>query len=754
MVWEIEQHSPDAAESGSRMSPIHLLYLRFALALIASIFLIFISLTLHFEAGDAPAFLRHLSLLLATAVMLLLAGPFLENLRREWFDRRLSLASLIFAGSGAAWLLSAWNTLSEGFGGFVSPVGADAGPTYFETSAMILTFYVGSLLVDTHIKRGMSAYTKLWQTDDAPEVLRVVDADRGIDGGRGMDAGREQPRTIRTRISMLRKGDRFLAEAGMPVLADSVVADGAGLVDEAHLTGEPDPVRKMPGDGIAAGSVSMDGGLMLSVVRPCSESSLQDYLRRARAMRSRPGYYERVASRGASVLLVFVMTAAFAGLAWHTWHAGLPAALQVFLSVLLIGCPCAFSISTPAALWVANQRLHRSGVIAMGGSRALEKLSETKVVLFDKTGTLTEGVAFRSIERVEDDPEWPVDRLMRLAGGLEAAQAHPFARAIRRYLAQHGLDPAWPEESRLLSGKGMEGYFEEFRSADEFAAATHQRENTLRLSVRQSEEDILRSEADAHRQFDRLSMEVKPQGGRSFKKNHILLVNNSHPEAVGQINDSELGLFLDGRLMLRLRLYQPPRRNLTDVIGRLQKDHGLMVAVVTGDPSDAPADLAGVAYHKGCLPEEKAELVDRYRRDHGPVMFVGDGTNDLMAINRADLGVGVYTGTMSIRNHSDFVLFHPNLNVVPEMLAFAGKITGTIRINFFWAVAYNIIGIGVALMGLLHPFFAIAAMMLSSLFVTFHSVSLQRRQPSLGKLEKEVNLVTGEALFQPGGGGM
>ena len=741
MVWEIEQHSPDAAESGSRMSPIHLLYLRFALALIASIFLIFISLTLHFEAGAAPAFLRYLSLLLATAVMLLLAGPFLENLRREWSDRRLSLASLIFAGSGAAWLLSAWNTLSEGFAGFVSPVGVDAGPTYFETSAMILTFYVGSLLVDTHIKRGMSAYTKLWQTDDAPEVLRVVDA------GRGVDTSREQPRTIRTRISLLRKGDRFLAEAGMPVLADSVVADGAGLVDEAHLTGEPDPVRKMPGDRIAAGSVSMDGGLMLSVVQPCSESSLQDYLRRARAMRSRPGYYERVASRGASVLLVFVMTAAFAGLAWHTWHAGLPAALQVFLSVLLIGCPCAFSISTPAALWVANQRLHRSGVIAMGGSRALEKLSETKVVLFDKTGTLTEGVAFRSIERVEDDPEWPVDRLMRLAGGLEAAQIHPFARAIRRYLAQHGLDPVWPEETRLLSGRGMEGFFEESGFAGGFAGDTRPEEDTLRQSGRQLEEDTLR-------QSDRQPEENRLQSGRSLKKNHILLVNNSHPEAAGQLGDSELGLFLDGRLMLRLRLYQPPRRNLTDVIGRLQKDHGLMVAVVTGDPSDAPADLAGVAYHKGCSPEEKAELVDRYRRDHGPVMFVGDGTNDLMAINRADLGVGVYTGTMSIRNHSDFVLFHPNLNVVPEMLAFAGKITGTIQINFFWAVAYNILGIGVALMGLLHPFFAIAAMMLSSLFVTFHSASLQRRQPSLGKLEKEVNLVTGEALFQPGGGGM
>ena len=754
MVWEMEQHAPYHDGPGSRVSPLNLLYLRFALALIASMFLIFISLTLHFEAGQAPAGLRYLSLLLATGVMVLLAGPFLDNLKRELSDRRLSLASLIFAGSGAAYLLSAWNTLSAGFGGLASPAGPDAGPTYFETSAMILTFYIGSLLIDTRIKRGMSEYTRLWQTERAPEVLKLVDADG--DGTRsggpeadtypitknqtygvpwsesgqlnasepshlhgsepshlhGSEPGYQhrsepgRPRTVRTSVELLAEGDRFVAETGQPVLTDSVVSEGSGLVDEAHLTGEPDPVRKKPGDCVTAGSVSMDGGLVLQVAQPYSESSLQEYLRRARAMRSRPGYYERVAAKGASILLVFVITAAFGGLAWHTWNAGLPYALQVFLAVLLIGCPCAFSISTPAALWVANQRLHRSGVIAMGGSQALEKLSDTKVVLFDKTGTLTEGVAFRTINRVVDDPEWPLERLMRLAGGLEMDQVHPFARALRRYLDQHGLDPVWPKEARLLSGKGMEGCFDETGDGERDASTR--------------------------------------------KTRCVLLVNNSHPEAAGKLDDSELGLFLDGRLMLRLRLYQPPRRQLAGVIRRLREQRGVEVAVVTGDPADAAPEFADIPYHKGCSPERKAELVDEYRQRFGPVMFVGDGTNDLMAINKADLGVGVYTGTMSIRNHADFVLFHPNLSVVPEMLAFSGKITGTIRLNFFWAVAYNFVGIGVALMGLLHPFFAIAAMMLSSLFVTFHSASLQRRQPSLGELEKQVNLVTGEPLLRPG----
>ena len=761
MVWEMEQHKPADGGTSDRLSPLNLLYLRFSLALIASMFLIFISLTLHFEAGQAPAFLRYLSLALATGVMLLLAGPFLDNLKREISDRRLSLASLIFTGSGAAWLLSAWNTLTAEFHGLTAPVGPGAEPTYFETSAMILTFYVGSLLLDTHIKRGMAGYTRLWETDASPEVLKVSGSGRAegreklAAGGR--DATDTDPAdaasvsslakcTIRTGVETLVKGDRYLAEAGQPLLTDGVVSEGAGFVDESHLTGEPDPVRKQKGDAITAGSVSIDGGMVLQVTQPYRESSLQDYLRRARAMRSRPGYYERFAARGASILLALVMTAAFAGLAYHTWAAGLPQGLHVFLAVLLIGCPCAFSISTPAALWVANQRLHRSGVIAMGGSRALEKLSETKVVHFDKTGTLTEGVAVRSIRRITDDPDWPVERLMRLAGGLEMDQSHPFAKALRRYLDQNGLDPIWPDEARMLPGLGMEGRY----GRVDAPAELQQQGARPDASANACDGGNGGMQENASREADSLKITSRQTAGHQ-----VLLVNGNHPEAKGRLEESELGLFMDSRLMLRLRIYQPPRRHLWKVIRRLQEENGVRVAVVTGDPTEAAIALEtdihpDVDYHSGCTPERKAELVDEYRRRYGNVMFVGDGTNDLMAINKADLGVGVYNGTLSIRNHADFVLFHPNLNVIPEMLDFAGKITGTIRINFFWAIVYNFVGIGVALMGLLHPFFAILAMMLSSIFVTLHSSSLQRRQPSLGELEKQVNTVTDGPLLQPG----
>ncbi|MDG5767936.1 HAD-IC family P-type ATPase [Balneolales bacterium ANBcel1] len=693
----------DASTGSDRLSPLNLLYLRFALALISSIFLIFISLTLHFEAEQAPVFLRYISLGLATVVMFLLAGPFLDNLKREVRDRRLSLASLIFTGSGAAYILSAWNTLAgSGIAGIAGISGYDtlSGNTYFETSAMILTFYVGSLLIDTRIKKSLSGYARIWEPGSLPEVLKVsVESTGEAAGANGVQPSERVP------VQRLGPGDLTLTEAGQPVLFDAVVEQGGGFMDESHLTGEPDAIRKERGDRVSAGSISIDGEVLLRVIKPFRESTLSSYMNRARAMRSRPGYYERVASRGASILLSAVIVTAFAGLAWHLYHHTAAQALEVFLAVLLIGCPCAFAISTPSALWVAHQRLHRTGIVAMGGSSALERLSDIKLVMFDKTGTLTEGVALRELNRVTDDPAWPVERLMRLAGAMELEQTHPFARAIRRYLAQHELVPLPVCNTGLIPGQGVRA---EWQAADNGA-----------------------------------------------KVHSLLLVNNRHAAGQESLADGDFGLFLDGRLMMRLRVYQPPRAHLEESIMQLHERNGMEVAVVTGDPAPAetalpPEVTAKVHYHGGCSPEEKAELVDRYRESHGGILFVGDGTNDLMAINKADLGVGVYTGSLSIRNNADFVLFHPSLLSISEMLTFSGRIRRTIRGNFFWAIIYNIIGIGVALTGLLHPFFAILAMMLSSFFVTMHALSLRKSQPSLGRLEQDVNRHVESDLLRAG----
>lgn len=779
MVWEMDQHRPADGGQPERMSPLQMLYLRFALSLIASIFLIFISITLHFEESAAPVFLRLLSLVLATVVILLLAGPFLENLKREFRERRFSLATLIFTGSGAAYLLSVWNTMS--------------GETYFETSAMILTFYVGSLLVDTRIKRGLADYSRFWKSDSLPEVRKVVEdhkrGDTGLasessggtvaetaSGSTGSGAksvtessggtaaqsasgstgsvaksvkessdeaaaettsgsvfGSVVPSVVRTPVEALKKGDRCLTEAGQAVLFDARVAEGTVLMDESHLTGEPDPVRRKAGDTISAGSVSLDGGVLLEVLEPWHRSSLREYLERARAMRSRPGYYERLATRAASLLLAGVILASISGLIWYLVHDSLSTALKVYLAVLLIGCPCAFAISTPAALWVAHQRLHRTGIVAMGGSSALERLSGIRVVLFDKTGTLTEGVAIRKISRRTPYPDWTSHRLMRLAGGLEMDQTHPFARAVRRYLDHHDLKPLRVGHVEYLTGIGMRGSW-----IDQEADAKDGKD-----------EKSVKDERD-------VKDEKKGRDERDERDERVvLLVNNQHPAASGRFGDSDFGLFLDGELLAVLSIYQPPRENLSRAIHSLKKNLGLPIAVVSGDPASPesvlPSEmLTGIDYHGGCSPEEKAGLVDHYRRKYGRVLFVGDGTNDLMAINRADLGVGVYTGSLSIRNNADFVLFHPDMKAVGEMLLFSRKIRQTIRINFFWAVVYNILGVGLALAGLLHPFFAILAMMLSSALVTIHALSLQYRQPELGDLEKEVNRLEAAELMPSG----
>ncbi|MDI6401375.1 HAD-IC family P-type ATPase, partial [Balneolaceae bacterium ANBcel3] len=538
LVWEVESHSDTGSEeSEGTLSPIKKLYLRFALAVIASMFLVFISLTLHFEADQAPDFLYAVSLALATGVMFLLSGPFLDNLKREIADRQLSLATLIFVGSGAAYILSAWSTLARIPGLSESAYFLSGQPTYFETSAMILTFYVGSLLLDARMKQGMAAYARLWQVERAPEVLKAEDREALsllLSGKKAPDEAtiRKKCGIRRLEADKLVKGDLIFMNQGEPAFIDGEVVYGNGLVDESHLTGEPAAVRKNRGHTITAGSISIDGGLIVKVLQTYQNSSMNTYIKKARALRSRPGYYERFAARAARFLLIFVVCAAFGGLIYHTVNGHFSTALPIFLSVLLIGCPCAFSISTPAALWVANQRLHRAGIVAMGGSRALEKLSAIRSVLFDKTGTLTEGVAIQSIS-MENESTDQLEKLMRMAGGLEMDQEHPFARAVRRYLDQHGLEPVWPDDTGLLPGKGMYGLFK-------------------------SEEGL-------------------PQ--------NVCLANHTHELSQGKLNDQEIGLFVDDVLMLRFRLFQPPKQHLEAVIEALQKENGVHVAVVTGDPA-------------------------------------------------------------------------------------------------------------------------------------------------------------------------
>ncbi|MCH8556897.1 MAG: HAD-IC family P-type ATPase [Balneolia bacterium] len=620
------------------------------MAFVLSMFQVFISITMFFEGEMAPEFLGWVNFVLSSGVLFLLGSIFLPNLVRELFSLRVSLASLIFTGTMAAYGLSVWSLFTA------------TGETYFETASMILTFYIGSLLLDAHFKRKLAGYGKTFEDRTIPEA--PVKNNEGL--------------TELQPANLISAGSTAVSIPGEYLWFDGIVKTGSGLVDESHLTGEPNPILKTVGDTIRAGSKSIDGGLEFITSSLFDQSTFQRYLEKARNSRYQPGFYERMAHRGASILLFFVLLTASSVLLYYANTAGWDIALRNALSVLLIGCPCAFSISTPAAIWIANQRLQDSGLLVVGGGQTIEGLTSVNLVIFDKTGTLTSGIA---VSHPETHGSLSVNEAMQLAGGLEAQQAHPIATAVRNWLTARNLTSRPVSEPSVLPGEGLRG----FSGEDE-----------------------------------------------------VLLVNHKHPIANTLLPKDRFGLFVNNKLQITFALYQPPKEHLSDSLDMLQK-LGVSYCIISGDPAPAPEWMDADNYFGNVSPEQKFEKVKAYQQNGNKILFAGDGTNDMMASAAADIGVILGDGPAKAKETADIILLHPNLMVIPHVLKFSKRVKKVIQTNFFWALVYNIVGMSIAAMGLLHPFFAILAMILSSLFVTMNSLRMRTATPELAELAQQVN---------------
>jgi P-type E1-E2 ATPase len=360
------------------------------------------------------------------------------------------------------------------------------------------------------------------------------------------------------------------------------------------------------------------------------------------------------------------------------------------LSVLLISCPCGLAIATPIAFWLAIYRLEQAGVTVSGCGTAIEKLASVKTVLLDKTGTLTDGI---TIARIDSDAQLSDEertQLLSLAIALESEHEHPIAEAFRNYAQAHNLSPASLVMTRVLSGIGIEG-----------AAILNGKTVSLALL-------------------------------------------NSHHQFTSQLKPNQLGLVVNGDLKLIFTLSHQPKTQVRQAISALQS-LGLKVAVLTGDSSPKP-DFLSCDYHNALTPEAKARLVKEYEQNFGAAVFIGDGLNDLEAMTTATTSIALFQGANQAKTTADFTLFHPNLLMIAEMIAFARTAKQKVWLNLVWAISYNTIGIGLAAVGFLTPLWAIAIMTASSAMVTLNSLSLLKSNPSLSTLAQRTSATPSQAL--------
>jgi Cu2+-exporting ATPase len=591
---------------------------------------------------------------LATPVLFLLGGPFLRDTWQQAMQGRLGSASLITLAAGAAYFYSVVSLLTGG------------DRVYFDTATMLLVlFTLGRYLEAIGRARAVRDLSPLLEAEG--QWATVVE---------GPVESRRLARDLAPgSIVRVRPGERF------PV--DGVVYEGESQVDEALVTGESRPLAKSVGAPVIAGSINLDGPLLVRVT--CAGAATR-WARISRAVRDALGWkspIQRTVDRVAGIAVPIVVF--LSGLTILGWSqvTSLDRALLAGLAVLVVACPCGlgFAAGLAGSLGIA-QLARRNCLVRSGGD--LEALATVRAIAFDKTGTITAGCM--RLAAIETDGVGPDDALAR-AAGLEQHATHSLARAIVEVAAARGLKPAEIRHVRAIAGSGVHGV-----SGDEPVAA------------------------GSGAWMRALSWQISPR----------LAAQVSRLEASGH---SVVHLGWSGQVRALLSFDDTLRSDARATIDATRR-LGLGVALLTGDlPAVAhrTATAAGIdQWHAALSPEGKQDVLVQLRREHGPVAMVGDGLNDGPVLAAAEVGIAVGEATDLARETAALVLPESGLRLLPWTLVVARAVRRTIVTSLIWAFGYNLLALALAMFGLLQPLLAAGMMAASSLIVVINSLRLER----------------------------
>lgn len=542
------------------------------------------------------------------------------------------------------------------------------GESYYETACVVLVFMT--------LGRWLEARGKLSAAEAVLSLERLLpDRVRIERDGRPLEVG---PAEIVT-------GDLLQLSAGDRVPADGVIVQGCASVDEQLVTGESTPVVRDTGETVRAGTLDVDGALTVRATATGSASTLGRLIELLEKARNSRSDYQRLTERMATWFIPLTVLLALVGAVIGFRRGGASDAIMTTLSVLLIACPCALGIATPTAIWVALGRAARRQILIRDG-QTIEILARVRTIYFDKTGTLTTGTP-RVAEFISAESGGQMDRaVLSHTASTAGGSGHALARSLVRYISDRGVDAEAAHEVRSIAGRGLIARMNGSEIALGSAALMQERAMALNVSLTNA---LRRTLAEA-RPVACIGWEGQVRGVFSF--------------------DESL------------------RENAEAVLQEL-KAAGVHTAVLTGDHAARGAALAGQLGTKvtaELLPQDKVRHIKASRRSQGAVAMVGDGLNDAPALSAADVGIAMGCGADLTRESARVCLAGNDLASIPWLLRLARRTVWTIKVNLFWAFAYNIVGIALALMGRLSPIFAAAVMVVSSLFVVGNSLRLGR----------------------------
>ncbi|MDR1067912.1 MAG: heavy metal translocating P-type ATPase [Clostridiales Family XIII bacterium] len=590
---------------------------------------------------------------------------------RSLLQRSPNMDSLIAVGTTAAVLYSVYNTWQIARGHFMA-----AESLYFETAGVIITLILlGKSLEAVSKGRTSEAIKKLMGL--APKTAVIIQD--GVE--------REIP------LADVEVGDVIVVKPGAKIPVDGTVTAGYTAIDESMLTGESMPVDKKAGSPVYAATINTTGAIRFRADKIGADTALAHIIKLVEDAQGSKAPIAALADKISGVFVPIVcLIALVAGAAWFFGTGGdIKLALTIFISILVIACPCALGLATPTAIMVGTGKGAENGILIKGGE-ALETAHKIQTIVFDKTGTITEGKP--AVTDILTTGGVSADDLLLMTASAEWGSEHPLGQAIAAKAQDSGMDLLAVDGFHSLTGRGIEAQV----------------------------------------------------GGKNVLAGNLLLMNERGISFAG-MEDAAGRLAEEGKTPMYVAIGGQPAGivAVADVIkassaAAIEHLHemGIEVAMITGDNKKTAAAIAkqvGVTRVLAeVLPQDKAGEVKKLQGEGRMVAMVGDGINDAPALAQADIGIAIGSGTDVAMESADIVLMRSDLMDVPTAIKLSKNTIRNIKQNLFWAFGYNIIGIPIAA-GMLHllwngpflnPMIAAAAMSLSSVSVLTNALRLKR----------------------------
>ena len=575
--------------------------------------------------------------------------------------RSINMDFLIALGTTVAYLYS----VAVLFFPDVLPVKVEERDVYFEVSAVIIAFVLLGKYMEEIIKtRSSAAVRKL--LDLKPATATV------LRDGHEMEVP----------VESVMAGEVCIVKPGQRLPTDAEVIEGMSSVDESMLTGESMPVEKAPGASVIGGTINRSGLLHCRATRVGKDTALAQIIKLVEEAQGSTAQIQRIADQVTAYFVPAVVAVAFlAFFGW--WLAGnFPQGLLAFIAVLIISCPCALGVATPAALMVGVGKGAEAGIL-IRGAEILERAQSLTTVVFDKTGTLTKGepnvtdvVAFEGFDEAQ---------VLRMAASAELGSEHPLGEAIVRGARHRNLALGKVQGFDAISGHGIRGVLD----GAPVLLGNRRLLNRDGVDATAAEESMVRFESEG-----KTAMLVA-LGGRLAGV--IAVADTLKPEAKEAIADL--------------------------------KSEGVEVVLLTGDnrrTAEAIGRELGISrVIAEVLPQDKAKIVHELQKDGKAVAMVGDGVNDAPALATAQIGIAIGSGSDVAKETGGIILVRDDVRDVVASIRLSRATMRKIKQNLFWAFVYNTIGIPIAALGFLNPIIAAAAMALSSLSVIVNSALLK-----------------------------